>query len=159
MRKAVLIISVAAPLWLVGAPAAAAPADDATVFIKTVMDKFNGGDAKAFVAAHETNALIVDEFGRHVWTGSATAQHWLDDYAADSKARGISGGRVDYGKPIAANGDASSAYVVLPTTYRFVQNGTRMAGAGSMTFVVRRDGNDWKIASWTYSGATPTPEK
>ena len=85
MRKAVLIISVAAPLWLVGSPVAAAPADDATVFIKTVMDKFNGGDAKAFVAAHETNALIVDEFGRHVWTGSATAQHWLPAYLSANR--------------------------------------------------------------------------
>jgi hypothetical protein len=33
-----------------------------------------------------------------------------------------------------------------------------MAGKGSMTFVMRGAGKAWKIASWTYSGAEPTPE-
>jgi len=33
-----------------------------------------------------------------------------------------------------------------------------MAGKGSMTFVLTRSGKDWKIASWTYSGATPAAE-
>jgi hypothetical protein len=34
-----------------------------------------------------------------------------------------------------------------------------MAGAGSMTFVMTRSGTEWKISSWTYSGATPAPER
>jgi ketosteroid isomerase-like protein len=123
------------------------------------MDKFNAGDVKAFIAAHQNDALIVDEFSPHVWTGPGSAQHWLDDYAADSKARGISGGRVDYGKPLQANSDGAAAYIVLPTTYRFVQKGTKMSAPGSMTFVMHRAGVDWKIVSWTYSGATPKPEK
>ena len=54
--------------------------------------------------------------------------------------------------------DGNSAYVVLPTTYRFTRKGTKMAGKGSMTFVMRRAGSEWKIGSWTYSGATPVPE-
>jgi ketosteroid isomerase-like protein len=160
MRKAaLLIITAAASSLLVATPAAAAPADDATAFVTNIMDKFNGGDAKAFLNAHQDSALIVDEFGAHVWTGSGSAKHWLDDYAKDSTARGITGGRVDYGLPIQANSDGTSAYVVLPTTYRFLQKGTKMAAVGSMTFVVTRSGDNWKIASWTYSGATAAPEK
>jgi hypothetical protein len=77
---------------------------------------------------------------------------------ADAGRRGISNGRVDYEAPIQANSDGATAYIVLPTTYRFVQGGRRMAGRGSMTFVMRRDGETWKIASWTYAGATPAPE-
>ena len=50
-------------------------------------------------------------------------------------------------------------YIVLPTTYRFMQGGKKMAGPGSMTFVMARGGDGWKISSWTYSGATPTPER
>ena len=139
--------------------AAAGPAEDATTFIGGIMDKFNGGDAKAFVAAHQDGAVIVDEFGPHVWTGAGSAQRWIEDYGKDATAKGISGGRVDYGRPIQANSDGTSSYVVLPTTYRFTQNGKKMAAPGSMTFVVKRAGESWKIASWTYSGATPTPEK
>ena len=144
---------------LAAAPAAAGPAEDATAAVTTWLDKYNGGDVAAFHAAHEPNAVIVDEFAPHLWTGTNASQRWLADYTKDTKAKGISGGRVDYGKPVQATSDGSTAYVVLPTTYRFVQKGTKMAGAGSMTFIMKKAGKDWKIASWTYSGATWTPEK
>jgi ketosteroid isomerase-like protein len=144
---------------LAAVPAVAGPAEDATAFINGVMDKFNNGDAKSFVSAHEDNAVIVDEFAPHVWVGAGAAQRWLDDYAKDSKANGVSGGRVDYGKAIQANSDGSTSYVVLPTTYHFTKQGKKMIAPGSMTFVVKRAGEGWKIASWTYSGATAAPEK
>lgn len=142
------------------APAAVDPAEDATKFVTTIMDKFNGGDVKAWIAAQANDTLIVDEFGPHSWTGSGSAQRWLDDYAKDSTANGITNPRVDYGKPLQATSDGTTAYIVLPTTYRFVQKGTKMAEPSSMTFVVKRDGKDWKITSWTYSAAgAPAPEK
>jgi ketosteroid isomerase-like protein len=159
MRKSALILTAFGSSLLPVAPATAGPAEDATVFVTTIMDKFNSGDAKAFVAAHADDAMIVDEFGRHVWTGKGSAKQWLDDYAADSKAKGVTGGRVDYGKPMQANSDGKTAYIVLPTTYRFMQNGQKMAAGGSMTFVVKKAGEGWKLASWTYSGATWAPEK
>ena len=139
-------------------PAAAGPVEDATVALTTMMDRFNGGDAAAFIAGHQDDAVIVDEFAPYMWTGAGTAERWIGDYARDATARGISEGRVDYGAPIQANSDGQTAYIVLPTTYRFLQNGTRMAGRGNMTFMMRRNGTDWKVASWTYAGATPTAE-
>jgi hypothetical protein len=161
MRKTVLIAAMvgwsptAAP-----AIAQAGPADDATKFVTTIIDKFNSGDAKAWIAAQEDNTLIVDEFGPHVWSGPGSPQRWLDAYAKDSQASGVTSPRVDYGKPLQATSDGKSAYIVLPTTYRFVQKGTKMAEPSSMTFVVNREGDGWKIASWTYSAtAAPAPEK
>lgn len=152
-------LGLAAATLAFAVPAAAAPVDDAVATITTTLDKFNGGDADAFVNAHHDGAIIVDEFAPFVWGGSGSVQKWLGDYGKDAAARGISGGRVDYGKPIQANADAGAAYVVLPTTYRFMQSGKKMAGAGSMTFVMARRDGQWKISSWTYSGATPVPER
>ncbi|HEY5713633.1 MAG TPA: nuclear transport factor 2 family protein [Allosphingosinicella sp.] len=143
---------------LMATPAHAGPAEDATVTITSVLDRFNAGDFDAFFQAHRDGAVIVDEFAPYLWTGAGSAQRWAADYGRDAAARGISGGRIDYGAAIQANSDGTSAYVVLPTTYRFVQRGTRMAGQGSMTFLMARDGTSWKIASWTYSGATPVAE-
>ena len=161
MRKTVLIAamigwsSMAAPAF-----AQAGPADDATKFVTTIIDKFNSGDAKAWIAAQEDDTLIIDEFGPHVWSGPGSPQRWLDAYAKDSEASGVTSPRVDYGKPLQATSDGKSAYIVLPTTYRFVQKGTKMAEPSSMTFVVNREGDGWKIASWTYSAtAAPAPEK
>ncbi len=143
----------------VSTPAAAGPAEDATAALTGILDKFNTGDIGAFVAAHRDGAVIVDEFAPFVWGGSGSAERWVGDYGKDATARGISGGRVDYGKPIQANSEGGLAYIVLPTTYRFMQKGMKMAGAGSMTFVMSRAGGAWKISSWTYSGATPAPER
>lgn len=142
----------------VGSPAVAGPAEDATSAVTTVLDKFNGGDINAFFAAHQQGATIVDEFAPYIWNGQDSVQRWAGNYAQDAKKRGITGGHVDYGKPLQAVSDGASAYIVLPTTYRFVQNGKRMAGKSNMTFVMSHAGSTWKIASWTYSGATATAE-
>ena len=155
MRKLIMFAVMAvAPL----SPALAGPAEDATKAVMTVLDKFNGGDVAAFQAAHRDGANIIDEFAPYSWTGAGSVKRWLDAYGADATKRGISGGRVDYGAPLQANSDGTSAYIVLPTTYSFAQNGKKMAGKGSMTFVMAKTGADWKIASWTYAGATPTPQ-
>lgn len=143
---------------LVSAPATASFSDEATHAVTNILDKFNAGDIDAFLAAHQPDAVIVDEFAPYVWTGASSARRWADDYGKDAQANGISGGRVDYGKPLQANSDGNSAYIVLPTTYSFLRKGKKMAGEGSMTFVMTRMGADWKIASWTYSGAAPKPK-
>ncbi|HET9810276.1 MAG TPA: nuclear transport factor 2 family protein [Sphingomicrobium sp.] len=138
--------------------AEAGPAEDATAAVTIMLDKFNAGDVEAFYAAHQDGALIVDEFAPYLWGGSGSARHWVGDYMKDAEGKGVSGGRIDYGKPVQAISNGRAAYVVLPTTYRFVRNGTKMEGKGSMTFVMTRVGDVWKIASWTYSGATAQPE-
>ena len=143
---------------LAATPAQAGPAEDATAAVTSVLDKFNAGDIDAFFAAHQDGALIIDEFAPYVWGGSNSAQRWAGDYAKDAETRGITGGRMDYAPPIQASSDGASAYVVLPTTYRFIQNGNKMVAKGSMTFVMTHRGPDWKITSWTYSGATPSAE-
>ena len=166
MRKSMFLAAAAA--WSIAATAqpsapaapAANPADEATKFVTSIMDKFNAGDVKAWVSAQDDSTLIIDEFAPHSWSGPGSAQRWLDAYMKDSKTNGISGARVDYGKPLQATSDGTTAYIVLPTTCRFVQKGAKMAEPSSMTFVMKRVGQDWKITSWTYSAAgAPAPEK
>lgn len=155
MRATAILLSLS---LMFAAPAQAGPAEDATSAATAMLDRLNVGDMDAFFQAHQDGAIIVDEFAPFNWSGSGSVQRWAGDYMRDAGARGISGGRVDYGAPIQANSDGSSAYIVLPTTYRFVQRGTRMAGRGSMTFFMTHVGTSWKVASWTYSGAAPSAE-
>ena len=157
MRKS-LIAAATAFAVMSATPAIAGPAEDATAAVRSVLDKFNAGDVDAFAAAHRDGAIIIDEFAPFSWGGSGSVQQWLEGYGKDAAARHISDGRMDYGKPIQANSNGSSAYVVLPTVYRFKQDGKPMKGPGSMTFVMVKTGKDWKISSWTYSGATPAAE-
>ena len=161
MRKSLPFAAALMSAWpTISLAQTASPADDATKFVTTIIDKFNSGDVKSWLSAQADNTLIVDEFGPHVWTGAGSPQRWLDAYMKDAQTNGISGGRVDYGKPLQAASDGKTAYIVLPTTYRFTQKGAKMAEPSSMTFVVSRDGKDWKITSWTYSSAgAAAPDK
>lgn len=136
-------------------PANAGPAEDATAVVTASLDKFNAGDAAAFHAAHAPNAVIIDEVRPYLWTGVNASQRWLEDYMKDATAGGISGGRVDYASPIQASASGNAAYVVLPTIYRMTQGGKNKSAAGTMTFVMTRVGNEWKIAGWTYSAPQP----
>ncbi|HYC96104.1 MAG TPA: nuclear transport factor 2 family protein [Sphingomicrobium sp.] len=139
----------------IAVPANAGPAEDATAVVTTWLDKFNAGDVAAFNAGHAANAVIVDEFRPYLWTGPNASQRWLADYGKDAAAGGISGGRLDYAAPIRATATEGTAYIVLPTIYRMQQRGKAKSAAGTMTFVMTRTGNEWKIASWTYSAPEP----
>ena len=154
-----LILVSAASTLALSAPAAAGPADDAMAVVASTMDKFNAGDANAFIAAHTPDATIVDEFAPYQWRGQGSAARWMADYGKDAAARKISGGRVDYGKPVQASGTANSAYIVLPVTYSFTQDGRKMSAKGSMTFVMSKAGDAWKIAGWTYAAPAPGPAR
>lgn len=153
MTKSILMAASACLMF--STPAQAGPAEDATAAVTTWLDKFNAGDVAAFKAAHAPNAVIIDEFGAHLWTGADVPQRWLDDYGKDATASGITGGRLDYAAPIRASANERSAYIVLPTIYRFQQAGAARSAAGTMTFVMTKVGNEWKIAAWTYSAPAP----
>lgn len=146
-------IFLAGSLLLTAWPAHAGPAEDATAKVRSILEKFNTGDAEAFYAAHRDDAVIVDEVAPYLWSGSGAARRWVEDYTRHAQANGVSAGRVDTYAPLQATSDGQSAYIVLPTHYSFLQNGRKMVGKGNMTFVMMRSGDDWKIASWTYSGA------
>jgi len=156
MNKAIFL---AAAAVLVASPAQAGPAEDATAAAMTWLDRFNAGDIAAFNAGHAPNAVIVDEFAPFVWSGAKASQRWLEAYGKDASAKGISGGRVDYAAAAQAQSDGKSAYVVLPTVYRFKQAGKAMSAAGNMTFVMTRTNAGWKIANWTYSAPAPKSER
>ncbi|HET9353565.1 MAG TPA: nuclear transport factor 2 family protein [Sphingomicrobium sp.] len=152
IRQAMILLAAAVAC---AAPAAAGPAEDATAAVTTWLDKFNAGDIAAFNAGHAPGAVIVDEFSPFLWTGPNASQRWLDDYGKDAAAGGISGGRLDYAAPIRATASGNTVYVVLPTIYRMQQGGKAKSAAGTMTFVMTRAGNEWKIAAWTYSAPPP----
>ena len=162
MRKLLLFAAAAASSWSTAALAqpAGAPADDATRFVTTIIDKFNGGDTKALAAAQQDNAMIVDEFGPHMWAGPGSPKRWLDAYAQDAKENGVTGGRVDYGKPLQATSDGRPPMSSCRRRTASSRRARKWPSRGSMTFVMVHGAKAWKIASWTYSAAgTAAPEK
>jgi len=139
--------------------APAAHARDAAVEapIHRMMDGFNKGDIAAVKALHVAAPTIVDEVAPFHWSGPAAFDTWLGDLGKAEAAEGKTGGVVWFGDPVAETVSGDHAYVVTPCSYTFKQNGKTLRGTGLTSFVLVKQGSDWKIESWTWGGATATP--
>ena len=155
MRKAILALLVSLPVVLSGTSAAS---PDVTAPIHQFIDGFNNGDTKsAFAAYSKGDITIVDEFAPHRWLGPHAPQDWAADYEKHAQATGVSDGVVRYGPPTRTEIEGDAAYAIVPTTYLYKQRGQAMAEEGQMTFVLHAEAGNWKIRSWTWSGAKPHP--
>ena len=152
MKKAIVVLIVA----VFAVPCVyAANQQDLTKPIHQFIDGFNKGDTNSAFAAYVSgDVVIVDEFAPHLWTGPHAAQNWAADFDKMTKAEGSSDASVKYGASTHTEVEGDVAYVVIPTTYNFKQKGQVMTEKGQMTFVLHQESGTWKIASWTWTGAS-----
>lgn len=136
-------------------------AQDATVSAPIVqfITALNKGDMATARATHLSDAVIVDEMSPYIWSGKDSFDAWIADVVKDATAKGLTGQTVELGKPTRTLVTGDSAYVIVPSTYRFKQKGVAMVAATKMTFALRSTATGWKIASWTWTGPDAKPAK
>lgn len=142
-------------LLLYAAPAAAAPAavpeqDAALAPVHQFIDGFNAGDMKAAAAAYAPGATIIDEFPPFMWHGQAFGG-WSRDYGKMNKAENSSGAKVTLAAPTEFQMGKGRAYAVIPTHIDYTKDGKPMTEDGSFAFVLKKMGNDWRIAAWAWA--------
>lgn len=116
------------------------------------VDGFNKGDTKTALAACADQTSIIDEFPPHEWHGSGACAQWANDFDADSKKNGVTDGHVTLGAPRHVDITGDRAYVVVPSSYSYKQNGKPMKEIGStFTFVLQKGATGWRIIAWTWS--------
>lgn len=156
MRKLMLVLLAS----ILVVPVLLAAAADVTAPIRQFIDGFNQGDTKSAYAAYATgDIMIVDEFAPHRWYGPNAPQAWATDYDKHAQATGVSEGQVKYGPPTRTEIEGNVAYVIVPATYLYKQQGKPMLEKGEMTFVLTSQGGAWKISAWTWSGEKPHSPK
>ena len=144
-----------------GSIVAAAATPDAALNapIHAFIDSFNHGDAAAARAAHSSGDVsIIDEVPPFRWQGRDAFKAWSDDLAADATKNGITDQWVALGDVVRQESAGDRAYVVVQAVYTFKQNGTPMREAAQMTFALRKEGDSWRIAGWTWTGPPPQPQ-
>jgi len=135
-----------------------ATGDDPAAPVRQFIDGFNSGDVKSAFAAYATGPItIIDEFAPHIWSGTNAAHDWADAYDKHAQATGVTDGKVTYGKPTRVEQVADAAYIVMPTVYRYKENGKPLKEEGQVTAVLNRESGAWKIRAWTWSGVKPHP--
>jgi ketosteroid isomerase-like protein len=123
--------------------------------IRTFADTFNKGDVSGAAATHAATAelVIIDEPPPYVWQGAQAFQAWVNDLAADEKARGITDQHVEIGTPSRVEVKGDGAYVITPSVYSFKENGVAMRESAQMTFVLKKEASGaWLIHAWTWTG-------
>jgi len=116
--------------------------------IHQFVDGFNKGDVKSALAACADQTTIIDEFPPHTWNSCGD---WATAFDADSKKNGVTNGKVTItaAKHVDITGDR--AYVVVPATYSYTQNGKPMKELGSaFTVVLQKAASGWRIVAWSW---------
>jgi ketosteroid isomerase-like protein len=134
---------------------AAAPTDAPLATIKKFIDDFNKGDIKGAQSTQADDVAILDEFPPHAWNGAGSFDKWLADLQKDAKAKEQSEQKLTLGKTVRSQADGDTAYVVMAGTFAYKEKGKPMKEPGHMAFALRKDGDNWKIASWSWAGTPP----
>ena len=143
---------IATALAVLSAVPAAAQKSDVMATVDQFVNGFNKGDTKSAASACSDETSIIDEFPPHEWHGPGSCLKWMNDYDADAKKNGITGGIVTLGKPLHLDVTADRAYVVIPSDYIFKRNGKTVKETGSMfTFALQKEKAEWRITGWAWA--------
>jgi SnoaL-like domain len=150
-----LIAAFAVTLVTVPFVASVAAADDKTDIMATVhqfTDGLNKGDTKTALSACAAPSSIIDEFPPHEWQGATACADWANDFEAYNKKSGISDPIAKLGKPKHVDITGDHAYVVIPATYTYKQNGKRVTESGSiMTVALQKSAAGWRMTGWAWA--------
>jgi hypothetical protein len=152
--KALTLAALAGAIAFTCLPAAAAPSDSAgaVTAARNAIAAFDKGDLKAWAAACDSPASIIDDFPPHTWWGATACADWVKAFTAFGKANKITDNVVTLGKPWQAAVTGDRAYTVFPATYTYKLAGKPMTESGSvMTIVLKKTGSGWLIEAWTWA--------
>lgn len=148
------LISLAAAMAFLCAPAISTAADTSgvTAAVDHALAAFNQGNIKAWVAACDSPALIIDDFPPHSWQAPAACADWASAYTAFSMKNKINDGIVTLGTPWQLAVAGNRAYVVYPATFTYKRHGKRVKETGSVfTLVLHKTSSGWLISAWSWA--------
>ncbi|HXZ81595.1 MAG TPA: hypothetical protein VEG30_16830 [Terriglobales bacterium] len=120
--------------------------------IHQFVDGFNKGDVHSALGACAEETYIIDEFAPYQWKGAGACAKWASDFDADANKNGITEGVVTLGAPKHLDIVGDRAYVVVPASYSYKQNGKAMKETGStLTITLQKSANGWHMTAWTWT--------
>jgi ketosteroid isomerase-like protein len=148
------LLALFAVAWAV-APAAASEKSEKADIMATVNqfnDGMNKGDIKTALATCAAPSSIIDEFPPHEWQGATACADWANDFDAYNKKNGITDSIATLGKPRHVDVTGDRAYVVVPATYTYKQNGKPVTESGStLTVALQKVAAGWRMTGWAWT--------
>ena len=151
MNIALATAAIAASLACTATMAHASEADSVKQTVRTWFAKFNAGDGAGALALNTENGSIIDEFAPFRWTRFAD---WFKDYDAYAQTNGITASKIRIGNFTHVNVDGGRAYVVVPATYVFRENGRPHSEPATDVLSLEKINGSWRITSAAWLGRT-----
>jgi ketosteroid isomerase-like protein len=123
-----------------------------TTIHQAAMD-FNSGNYAAWSGACAGSAIVTDDFAPYTWSGPNACNAWLAAFRVQMKMQKIDNVTVVFGAPMHMMVSGNLAYIVLPATLHFNQNGKPVRMTGNVMTIVLRKGmaGDWRMTAWTWA--------
>jgi ketosteroid isomerase-like protein len=153
MRAMILALAAAlAAALLTVSPAEASEQTEVMATLKQYAASFNKGDKDANVAACAPQASIIDEFPPYAWQGPTACADWWNDNEAFVKKNQIMDANLAPGQASHIEIIGDRAYMVVPTTFTYKQNGKAVTETRAVwTVALRKVSAGWRITSWAWA--------
>jgi hypothetical protein len=139
-------------LWIVTAGAVwSSEKSDVMASVHRLVDAFNKGDSKAFLAACSDQTSIIDEISPHEWHGTGGCSKWMSDYAVYVEKTKVADAVTTLGNPKRIIISADNAYVVVPAKCVYKQFGKPVNENVVVTVTLHKDDSGWQLTGWTWA--------
>jgi hypothetical protein len=122
--------------------------------IMAVLRQFNDPDMTTSAASCANDAAAVDIFPPYDWHGPGACANTAKDFDAFAQKQGIADVIGTFDEPKQVNVAGDRAYVSLPATYRWTQNGNPVKVTGMMAFVLHKTAAGWRITTRSWATLT-----
>ena len=122
------------------------------------VDAVNGGDVAGAAACLAADATIVEDLAPYRWQGPAAGADWMLAMARNAEAAGMTQIVMAIEAPLRVEVESGHGYAVVPGVLRLRSQGGTLRSEGSLTFALRRSGEDWLIGAMAWTGPEPRPE-
>ncbi len=102
---------------------------------------------------------VVDDFAPYAWPGPNGAQAWYDTYIKTNEAdKSVTEQVITIGEPMRAPEFTDNrAYVTVPVTVHWKQDGKPKKEVGPWTVVLEKKGDGWVIVAHSFHVTSETP--
>lgn len=152
MHSRLLLFAIASTVG--GAAASAAPGDYRAVARSVVsfVNAVNEGHEHAALGHFTDDVSIVEDLAPYRWQGPHAGAEWLEAMFRNGQKMGVSEILMHLGNPKRVEVTGDRAYEVIPGVVTLKGKGRSLRESGSLTFALRKEGADWKIAAFSWSG-------
>lgn len=121
------------------------------VAVHGFVEGFNNDDVDRMQAACADDTSVIDDFPPYQWTGHNATTTWYRDLAGTAAEYAMSEWAVEVEEPRHLVVSDGLAYVVVPVTARWLDEGTPAARTGSFTAALRELADGWRVTAFTWA--------